>query len=215
MKIYKVRCPVMLDQNSELFSKQEINMKKRCQWCTDDPLYILYHDTEWGVPIHDDQILFEFIILEGAQAGLNWLTILKKRENYRKAFASFDYNVVANFTQKDVLLLLQNTGIVRNRLKIESAIKNARGLINIQQEFGSFNTYLWGFVDGQRIQNKWKSISEVPAKTEISEAMSKDLKKRGFNFVGPTICYALMQAIGMVNDHEVDCFRYKEIEQLD
>lgn len=190
-------------------------MKKRCQWCTDDPLYILYHDTEWGVPIHDDQILFEFIILEGAQAGLNWLTILKKRENYRKAFASFDYNVVANFTQKDVLLLLQNTGIVRNRLKIESAIKNARGLINIQQEFGSFNTYLWGFVDGQRIQNKWKSISEVPAKTEISEAMSKDLKKRGFNFVGPTICYALMQAIGMVNDHEVDCFRYKEIEQLD
>ena len=189
-------------------------MKIRCQWCSDDPLYIAYHDNEWGVPVHNDQRLFEFIILEGAQAGLNWLTILKKRENYRKAFSDFDCKKVANYGDDDVIRLLGNAGIVRNRLKIASAIKNARGVLKIQAEFGSLDAYLWGFVDGMTKQNSWESMAELPAKTEISERLSKDLKKRGFNFVGPTICYALMQAIGMVNDHTVDCFRYKEIKQL-
>ena len=189
-------------------------MKKRCQWCTDDPLYIAYHDHEWGVPVHDDQLLFEFIVLEGAQAGLSWLTILKKRENYRKAFAHFEITRVANYGQEDIARLLGDAGIVRNRLKIESAIKNARGVINIQAEFGSFNNYLWGFVDQKTIQNKWSSIMELPAKTDISEKISKDLKKRGFNFVGPTICYALMEAVGMVNDHTTDCFRHQEVKQL-
>ena len=189
-------------------------MKTRCKWCTDDPLYIAYHDSQWGVPIHNDQILFEFILLEGAQAGLNWLTILKKRENYRKAFSDFDPEIVAKYTEEDVTRLLSDAGIVRNSLKIVSAIKNARGVLNIQAEFGSLNTYLWAFVEGVSKQNEWQSLSEIPAKTEISEKMSKDLKKRGFNFVGPTICYALMQAIGMVNDHTIDCFRYEEIKQF-
>ncbi|MGB5446026.1 MAG: DNA-3-methyladenine glycosylase I [Psychromonas sp.] len=189
-------------------------MKQRCQWCTEDPLYIAYHDQEWGVPVHDDRLLFEFIILEGAQAGLSWLTILKKRENYRKAFADFDYTQVANFDQDDVQRLLEDSGIVRNRLKIEAAIKNARGVINIQAEFGSLSAYLWGFVDHIPKQNEWISITSLPAKTEISEKMSKDLKKRGFNFVGPTICYSLMQAVGLVNDHTRDCFRYQEVKQL-
>lgn len=189
-------------------------MKKRCTWSGSDPLYIAYHDNDWGVPVHDDRLLFEFLILEGAQAGLSWLTILKKRDNYRKAFHGFDYDRVAKYTDTDVKRLLCDAGIVRNRLKIDSAIKNARGVINLQKEFGSFDTYLWSYVDGTTTQNQWKSMTELPAKTDISEMMSKDLKKRGFNFVGPTICYAFMQATGMVNDHTSDCFRYEEIKNL-
>ncbi len=188
-------------------------MKTRCSWCGDDPLYISYHDEEWGVPVHDDRLLFEFLVLEGAQAGLSWLTILKKRENYRKAFHYFDYEKVSKYTEKDITRLLSDSGIVRNRLKIESAIKNARGVIALREEFGSFNSYLWRYVGGTPIQNNWKSIEEVPVTTEISGLMSKDLKKRGFNFVGPTICYAFMQAVGMVNDHLIDCFRYAEVKQ--
>lgn len=189
-------------------------MKNRCAWCGEDPLYIAYHDEEWGVPIHDDRLLFEFLVLEGAQAGLSWLTILKKRDNYRKAFDSFDCERIVNYSEHDVNRLLADAGIVRNSLKIKSAIKNARGVINIQKEFGSLDTYLWRFVGGIPKQNEWKALAELPAKTEISEMISKDLKKRGFNFVGPTICYALMQAIGMVNDHTTDCFRHSEIKQL-
>jgi len=189
-------------------------MKKRCKWCESDPLYTAYHDDDWGVPLHDDRLLFEFLILEGAQAGLSWLTILKKRENYRKAFHGFDYERVANYTETDVVRLLADAGIVRNRLKVESAIKNARGVIKIQEEFGSLDAYLWSYVEGTTEQNEWKSTAELPAKTEVSEMMSKDLKKREFNFVGPTICYAFMQATGMVNDHTIDCFRYAEIRKL-
>lgn len=189
-------------------------MKKRCQWCGSDPLYILYHDNEWGSPIHDDKLLFEFLILEGAQAGLSWLTILKKRENYRNAFHSFDCERIAKYTDKDITRLLADAGIVRNRLKIESAIKNARGVISIKEEYGSLNTFLWRYVDGIPKQNAWKSMSELPAKTELSDMMSKDLKKRGFNFVGSTICYAFMQAVGIVNDHTTDCFRYNEIKEM-
>ena len=186
----------------------------RCKWCGNDPLYITYHDDEWGIPVHDDRLLFEFLILEGAQAGLSWLTILKKRENYRKAFHSFDYETIANYTEADIERLLSDPGIVRNRLKIESAIKNARGVMKIQEEFDSLDAYLWRYVEGIPKQNEWKSMAELPAKTELAEMMSKDLKKRGFNFVGPTICYAFMQAVGMVNDHTTDCFRYEEIKQL-
>ncbi|TNF44609.1 MAG: DNA-3-methyladenine glycosylase I [Epsilonproteobacteria bacterium] len=189
-------------------------MKKRCDWCSSDPLYITYHDDEWGVPIHDDQLLYEFLVLEGAQAGLSWLTILKKRENYRKAFDAFDPRVVVNYTQDDVKRLMDDDGIVRNRLKIESAVKNAQGVLSIQEEFGSFDRYLWDYVDGTPIQNKWRSIADIPTQTEISQMMSKDLKKRGFNFVGPTICYAFMQAVGMVNDHTTDCFRYEEAKKF-
>lgn len=186
----------------------------RCEWSRNDPLYIAYHDKEWGVPVHDDRLLFEFLVLEGAQAGLSWLTILKKRENYRKAFDGFNIDRVANYTESDLERLLADSGIVRNRLKINSAIKNARGVLEIRAEYGSLDSYLWSFVDGNPIQNKWKSMGELPAKTSLSEAMSKDLKKRGFNFVGPTICYAFMQAVGMVNDHTTDCYRYKEIKEL-
>ena len=189
-------------------------MQKRCEWCGNDPLYVAYHDNEWGLPIHDDQLLFEFLILEGAQAGLNWLTILKKRENYRKSFDAFDPQIVANYTQVDIDRLMADEGIVRNRLKIESAIKNAQGVLKIQKEFGSFDAYLWAYVDGTPIVNRWDSLEDIPVKTEISETMSKDLKKRGFNFVGPTICYAFMQAIGMVNDHTIDCFKHEEIKNL-
>ena len=183
-------------------------MKKRCTWCGDDDLYVAYHDKEWGVPVKDDQLLFEFLILEGAQAGLNWLTILRKRENYRQAFSNFDYRKVAKYNESDIERLLNNAGIVRNKLKIQSAIKNARGVLEIQREFGSLSDYLWSFVNHTTIQNKWESMQDVPAKTDISEQMSKALKKRGFNFVGPTICYAFMQAVGMVNDHTTDCFRH-------
>ncbi len=189
-------------------------MKKRCKWCGTDPLYVAYHDDEWGVPVHDDQLLFEFLILEGAQAGLSWLTILKKRQNYRKAFDEFDIHRVANYTEADVERLLVDAGIVRNRLKIASAIKNARGVIGIQQEFGSFDAYLWDYVGGTPLQNAWKSMAALPANTDISDRMSKDLKKRGFNFVGTTICYAFMQATGMVNDHETGCFRHAEVKCL-
>jgi len=187
-------------------------MKNRCKWCTEDPLYIAYHDKEWGMPVHDDRLLFEFLVLEGAQAGLSWLTILKKRENYRKAFHCFDFNRIAKYTETDIKRLLADSGIVRNRLKIESAIKNARAVIKLQKEFGSLDSYFWSYVDNVAKQNVWKSIVEIPVKTEISEMMSKDLKKRGFNFVGPTICYSFMQAVGMVNDHTIDCFRHKKIK---
>jgi DNA-3-methyladenine glycosylase I len=186
-------------------------MKKRCEWCGSDPLYVAYHDDEWGVPVHDDRHLFEMLILEGAQAGLSWITILKKRENYRKALHNFDAERIAAYTPRDIERLLGDSGIVRNRLKLESAVKNARGTLAIVEEFGSLDAFLWRYVDGSPIQNTWKTMAQLPAKTALSEAMSKDLKKLGFNFVGSTICYAFMQAVGMVNDHVVGCFRYKEI----
>jgi len=189
-------------------------MKNRCMWCGSDPIYTAYHDDEWGIPIHDDRLLFEVLILEGAQAGLSWLTILKKRENYRKAFHGFDFNRIANYTETDLKRLLADSGIVRNRLKIGSAIKNARGVLDIREKHGSLDSYLWRYVEGTPILNEWKSMAELPVKTKISEMMSKDLKKRGFNFVGPTICYAFMQAVGMVNDHTTDCFRHEEIKKL-
>jgi len=188
--------------------------KRRCEWGTVSQLYIDYHDNEWGVPIHDDRTLFEFLILEGAQAGLSWETVLKKRENYRKAFSNFDPVKVSRYSDKKVEALMGNKGIIRNRLKITSAINNANRFIEIQKEFGSFDTYIWQFVNGKPITNRFKSIQEIPATTKESDAMSKDLKKRGFKFVGPTICYAHMQATGMVNDHIVGCFRYKEIKVL-
>ena len=186
-------------------------MTTRCEWCGDDPLMIDYHDQEWGVPLHDDQRLFEFLILEGAQAGLSWITILRKREAYREAFANFDPALVARFDQAKQQELLQNPGIVRNRLKVASAVGNAQAFLKVQEEFDSFDAYIWQFVGGQPIQNARKRLADLPAQTAESEAMSKDLKKRGFRFVGPTICYALMQAVGLVNDHVVDCFRYKDL----
>ena len=189
-------------------------MKKRCEWCGINPLYVAYHDNEWGIPVHDDQHLFEMLILEGAQAGLSWLTILKKRENYRKAFHDFNYERIASYTSRDVRRLLDDAGIVRNRLKIESTVKNARVTLDILEEFGTLDSFVWRYVDGIPIQNKWKTMAELPVKTEISDMMSKDLKKRGFNFVGPTICYAFMQAVGMVNDHTTDCFRHEEVKKL-
>jgi len=182
----------------------------RCAWATTE-LGILYHDREWGVPQHDDRVLFEFLILEGAQAGLSWETILKKRENYRAAFAGFDPAKVARFDARRQAKLMTNDGIVRNRLKIASAVINARAFIKVQQEFGSFDRYIWQFVGGKPIVNRVKSIREVPARTKESDAMSKDLQKRGFKFVGSTICYAMMQAVGMVNDHESKCFRYRQV----
>jgi len=184
-------------------------VKKRCQWAKDEP-NTTYHDEEWGTPQHDDKILFEFLILEGAQAGLSWVTILNRREGYRKAFSDFDANKVSKYTQKRVAKLLQDESIIRNKLKINSVINNAKLFLKIQDEFGSFNKYLWGFVDGKPIRNKFKKYSEIPATSDISKKLSKDLKKRGFNFVGPTICYALMQAVGMVNDHTSGCFLYKK-----
>ncbi|EXJ10804.1 DNA-3-methyladenine glycosylase I [Nitrincola nitratireducens] len=183
----------------------------RCAWCSDDPLYQAYHDDEWGVPVHDDRHLFEMLTLEGAQAGLSWITILKKRESYREAFANFTIPLVADFDDADIERLMLNPGIVRNRLKITSVINNARAALSVQAEFGSLDAYLWRFVDGKTLQNAWKTLSEVPAQTPESQAMSRDLKKRGFNFVGPTICYAFMQAVGMVNDHTVDCFKYGDV----
>ncbi|MFD2044270.1 DNA-3-methyladenine glycosylase I [Ornithinibacillus salinisoli] len=181
--------------------------KKRCDWVpVDNPLYIAYHDQEWGRPTHDDRELFEMLSLEGAQAGLSWITILKRRENYRTAFEQFIPEIVSNFDEEKVNELLQNEGIIRNRLKIRSVIKNARAFLNVQKEFGSFDQYIWKFVGGKPIVNNWETIDKVPAATKESEEMSKDLKKRGFSFVGPTICYAFMQASGMVNDHTSDCF---------
>ena len=185
---------------------------KRCEW-VGDGLMIAYHDEEWGVPLHDDRRFFEFLLLDGAQAGLSWSTILKKREGYRKAFANFDPVKVARFSEKKQAKLIENSGIVRNRLKIKSAVQNARAFLAVQAEFGSFDAHIWGFVDGNPKVNRWKSMQEIPAQTAASEAMSKDLKGRGFNFVGPTICYAFMQATGIVNDHTVDCFRYQELRK--
>ncbi len=185
----------------------------RCGWAGKEPLYIRYHDEEWGVPIHDDQRLFEFLILEGAQAGLSWWTILNKRENYRAAFDGFDPALVARYDEAKIAALLENPGIVRNRLKINAAIVNARKFLEVQDEFGSFSRYAWGFVGGAPIQNHWHSLAEVPAETDLSRAMSKDLSRRGFKFVGSTICYSFMQACGFVNDHTTDCFRHAEVTQ--
>jgi len=183
---------------------------QRCAWALGSELEQDYHDNEWGVPLHDDRKFFEFITLEGAQAGLSWATILKKRENYRKLFAGFDVEKVARFNNRKIESLLNNAGIIRNRLKVESTISNARAFIEIQHEFGSFDAYIWQFTDGKPMVNRWKTVQHIPASTEISDVMAKDLKKRGFRFVGSTICYAFMQATGMVNDHTVDCFRYHE-----
>jgi DNA-3-methyladenine glycosylase I len=185
-------------------------MKPRCPWARTD-LYVRYHDEEWGVPVHDDRTLFEFLILEGAQAGLSWETILKKRDHYRKAFDNFDAATVARYGAKKRKALLGDAGIVRNRLKIEAAIGNARAFLAVQEKLGSFDSYIWQFVDGTPRQNRWKSFRQVPAHTPQSDALSKDLKKRGFRFVGSTICYAFMQAVGMVNDHLVECFRHAEL----
>ena len=189
----------------------QLDDKIRCSWCLGDPLYIRYHDREWGVPVQQDRKWFEFLILEGAQAGLSWITILRKREAYRKAFDNFDFNKVAGYNERKIQSLLSDAGIVRNRLKIRSAVQNAKAFITVREEFGTFSKYIWEFVDGKPIRNRWKSLKQVPAKTELSDKLSKDLKQRGFTFVGSTICYAHMQATGMVNDHTVDCFRYKEL----
>jgi len=182
---------------------------QRCAWAGSDPLMCAYHDQEWGVPQHDPRMLWEMLMLEGFQAGLAWITVLRKRDAFRRAFAGFDPARVARFKEKDILRLLQDEGIIRNRLKIASAISNARAFLAVQNEFGSFDKYIWSFVGGKPIVNRLKESSQVPAKTEVSDAISKDLKKRGFNFVGSTIMYAFMQATGMVNDHLVDCFRYR------
>jgi DNA-3-methyladenine glycosylase I len=186
--------------------------KVRCKWCADDPLYVAYHDEEWGVPVHDDRRLFENLVLEGAQAGLSWLTILKKREAYRKAFDHFDIERVARYGEKRIQRLLGDPGIVRNRRKIESAVRNAQQVLRIQDEFGSLDAFLWKYVDFEPRQNARKGLSRIPARTKESDAMSRDLKKRGFSFVGPTICYAFMQSMGMVNDHTTDCFRHEELK---
>ncbi|HKL17354.1 MAG TPA: DNA-3-methyladenine glycosylase I [Halalkalibaculum sp.] len=190
-------------------------MKKRCDWCENTfDQYVEYHDKEWGVPVHDDKTQFEFLILEGAQAGLSWSTILKKREGYRKAFANFDVEQVARFDENKIKQLLNNPAIVRNKLKVRSAVTNARNFIKIQEEFGSFDAYIWSFVEGEPVANNWEKMEEIPAKTETSDKLAKDLKQRGFKFVGSTIMYAHMQAVGMVNDHLVSCFRHKDIVNM-
>ena len=186
-------------------------MVRRCSWCGDDPLYVAYHDDEWGVPVHDDRRWFEFLSLEGAQAGLSWITILRKRDNYRQAFARFDPGKVARFDRRKRERLLRDRGIVRNRLKVESTVDNAKAFLRVQEEFGSFDSYIWRFVDGKPRQNRFKKLTDIPARTRQSDSMSKDLKRRGFRFVGGTICYAFMQATGMVNDHFTNCFRWREI----
>ena len=185
---------------------------KRCKWVDpENKIYLDYHDKEWGVPVHDDRKLFEMLVLEGAQAGLSWETVLKKRGSYRKAFDDFDPEKVARYNEAKQTELLQNKGIIRNRLKIKSAIQNAGVFLEIQKEFGSFDAYIWNFVDDKQVQNRFSSIKELPAKTELSDMISKDLKKRGMNFVGPTIIYAFIQAVGIVNDHEISCFRYSQV----
>ncbi|MBC8391246.1 MAG: DNA-3-methyladenine glycosylase I [Deltaproteobacteria bacterium] len=186
-------------------------MKRRCEWAGTDPLYVKYHDTEWGVPLNDDRKLFEFLLLDGAQAGLSWITILKKRENYRKAFDNFNPEKIARYNSKKINELLSDKGIIRNRLKINAAVQNAKVFLSVQKEFGTFDAYIWQFVKGKPVKNSWEYEAEIPSKTEESIAMSKDLVKRGFKFVGPTICYAFMQAAGMVNDHTTGCFRYHEV----
>ncbi|RDW21193.1 DNA-3-methyladenine glycosylase I [Oceanobacillus chungangensis] len=183
---------------------------KRCAWVTTDPIYVEYHDEEWGVPLHDDQKLFEMLTLEGAQAGLSWITILKRRENYREAFDNFDPEVIMNYDEAKVEELRQNEGIIRNKLKINSVITNAKAFLKVKAQYGTFDAYIWQFVDGKPIINHWEEIGQIPVSTPESEQMSKDLKKRGFKFIGPTICYAFMQATGMVNDHTKDCFRYSK-----
>lgn len=189
-------------------------MQKRCDWCTKNQMDQDYHDTEWGVPLHDDRLLFEYLILEGAQAGLSWTTILAKRENYRKAFDNFDIKKIIKYKQKKIDDLLQDKGIVRNKLKVNSVVTNAKAFIEVQKEFGSFDKYIWDFVDGKPIQNTIKSMDDVQAKTELSDKISKDLKKRGFKFIGSTICYAFMQAVGLVNDHAEYCYRNEEVRKL-
>jgi len=185
--------------------------KTRCSWCGDDPLYVKYHDEEWGVPVYDDAKLFEFLILETFQAGLSWITVLKKRENFREAFDNFDYKKIANYSEVKYEELLQNAGIIRNKLKIKATISNAVVFMEVQKEFGSFSKYIWGFTNGKPIKNDAPTLNEVPATTELSDVISKDLKKRGFKFVGSTVIYAHMQATGMVNDHVTNCFRYNEV----
>ena len=185
--------------------------RERCPWCGDDPLYVNYHDTEWGVPVYDDATLFEFLLLETFQAGLSWITILRKRENFRKAFDDFDYQKIAVYNEPKIASLLQDPGIIRNKLKVRSAVSNAQAFIQIQKEFGNFSKYIWDFVDGKPIQNNYKKMEDVPANTPLSDAISKDLKKHGFKFVGSTVIYAHMQATGMVNDHLTSCFRHKEV----
>jgi len=186
-------------------------MKNRCPWAGTDPIYIKYHDNEWGIPLHNDRKLFEFLLLDGFQAGLSWITILKKRTNYRNAFDHFDARKIAAYNTRKVKQLLTNKGIIRNKLKIEAAVQNASSFLIVQDEFGSFDDYIWEFTGGKTIKNAWQTISQIPAWTDESVAMSKDLKRKGFKFVGPTICYAFMQATGMVNDHLVDCFRYRQV----
>jgi DNA-3-methyladenine glycosylase I len=186
----------------------------RCSWAGSDPLYSIYHDTEWGVPVHDDRKLFEMLILEGAQAGLSWITILRKRENYRKAFDRFNPKKIAQYTARDINRLLKNEGIVRNRLKVRGAVTNAKAFLEVCREFGSFDAYIWQFVGGEPQVNRWKALKEIAPTTVESDAMSKDLKRRGFTFVGSTICYAFMQATGMVNDHTIGCFRYASCKRL-
>jgi len=186
--------------------------RSRCSWCGNDPLYVEYHDTEWGVPLRDEQKLFEFLVLETFQAGLSWITVLRKRENFRKVFDNFDYNKIALYDEEKIAELLQDAGIIRNKLKVRATISNAVAFMKIQKEFGSFSKYIWGFVNDTPIQNNIKSMSEVKATTATSDKLSKDLKKRGFKFVGPTVIYAHMQATGMVNDHAIDCFRHQEVQ---
>ena len=193
---------------------KKMTEKHRCGWCLGDPLYEAYHDEEWGVPVHDEQKLFEFLILETFQAGLSWITILRKRENFREAFDDFDYKKVAKYSEEKIQELLLNPGIIRNKSKVRSAVTNAQLFMKIQEEFGSFDKYIWSFVDHKPLQNKVENYKNAPATTKISDKLSKDLKKRGFKFVGPTVVYAHMQATGMVNDHEVSCFRYEEVKKL-
>ena len=190
------------------------NKQSRCGWVTEDQIYVDYHDCEWGVPIYDERLLFEFLILEGMQAGLSWLTVLKKRENYRACFDNFNAEKIVKYKPEKIKTLLANPGIIRNRLKVKAIVSNAKAFLEVKEEWGSFADYIWHFVDGQPIQNRWRERKQVPATSAISDRMSKDLKKRGFNFVGSTICYAFMQAVGMVNDHLTTCFRHKEIKKL-
>ncbi len=192
-------------------SRNGYNLKTRCAWCGSDPIYVKYHDEEWGVPVHDDLKLFEMLCLEGQQAGLSWITVLKKRENYAKAFYNFDPYKIIRCVPRKFDKLMNDKAIIRNKLKIESIVRNAKAFLNTREEFGSFDKYIWSFVGGKPIVNKFKSMEDLPAKTELSDSISKDLKKRGFNFVGSTIVYAFMQAVGMVNDHTTDCFRYKKL----
>jgi len=202
---------MMIDWEIKMFA---IDPQPRCAWSLHSDIYVAYHDEEWGVPLHDDRLLFEFLVLEGAQAGLAWITILRKRENYRRAFDQFDPEKIARYDDAKVEVLLQDPGIVRNRLKVQAAIGNARACLAVAEEFGSFDRYIWQFVEGRPLVNRWQSMSELPARTPISDAMSKDLLKRGFKFVGSTICYAYMQATGMVNDHVHACFRHAEVRAM-